>query len=239
MRRAAIGVGAGQQHEQVGAAGERGPRLHAVDAVAAVDRAGGRDDAGDVGAVVGLGDHDADHQLAGRDARQPPLLLLLGAAGDERAGEDLGPGDERAADAERAPRQLLGGDDHAEVVGLAAAGEPAVLLGHREPEAAELGEPGDDVFGDVGVGAVHVFGDGADLVLGEAAEGVGRELELVGQMARPGARSLEGGGDRLEELRASGGSPRTGTPVRASRGGRPIPSRDRAAWRRGPTARRR
>ena len=114
--------------------------------------------AGDVGAVVGLGHHDADHHLAARDARQPRLLLLLGAARDERAREDLGPGDERAADAERAARQLLGRDDHAHVVGLAAGREPAVLLGHREAEPAELGEPGDDLLGHVGVGAVHVLG---------------------------------------------------------------------------------
>ena len=68
------------------------------------------------------------------------LLLLLGAARDERAREDLGPGDERAADAERAARQLLGRDDHADVVGLAAGREPVVLLGHRQAEAADLGE---------------------------------------------------------------------------------------------------
>ena len=36
--RRAVGIGARQQHEQVGAPGERGPGLHAVDAVAAVDR---------------------------------------------------------------------------------------------------------------------------------------------------------------------------------------------------------
>ena len=47
------------------------PRLHAVDEVAAVGRRRGDLHAGDVGAVVGLGHHDADHQLAGRDARQP------------------------------------------------------------------------------------------------------------------------------------------------------------------------
>ena len=34
----AVGVGAGEHHERVGAAGERAPRLHAVDEVAAVGR---------------------------------------------------------------------------------------------------------------------------------------------------------------------------------------------------------
>ena len=59
---------------------------------------------------------------------------------DQGPGQDLGPGDERAADAERAPAQLLGGHHHAHVVALAAGGEAAVLLGDRQPEAAELGQ---------------------------------------------------------------------------------------------------
>ena len=49
-------------------------------------------------------------------------------------------------------RQLLGGDDHAQVVALAARGEAAVLLGDRQPEAAHLGQAGDDLLGDVAVG---------------------------------------------------------------------------------------
>ena len=89
----------------VGAPGERRPGLHAVDPVAAVDGRRGDREVRDVGAVVGLGHHDADQQLAAGDARQPALLLLLGAALDEGAGEDLGSGDERAADPERAPRR--------------------------------------------------------------------------------------------------------------------------------------
>ena len=155
--------------------------------------------AGDVGAVVGLGHHDADHQLAARDPRQPRLLLLFGAARDQRAGEDLGPGDERAADAERPARQLLGRDDHADVVGLAAGREPVVLLGHRQPEAADLGQAGDDVLGDVGVRAVHVLGDGADLVVGEAPERLGDELEVGAEVRRPGAVLRALVGERLEE----------------------------------------
>ena len=129
------------------------------------------------------------------------LLLLVGAARDERAREDLGPGDERAADAERAARQLLGRDDHADVVGLAAGREPVVLLGHREPEAADLGEAGDDVLGHVGVRAVHVLGDGADLVVGEAAERVGDELEVGAEVRRAGAVLRALVGERFEEGR--------------------------------------
>ncbi len=75
------------------------------------------------------------------------MLLLLGAALHDGAGEDLGAGDQRAARAERAPRELLGGDAHREVVGVAAGREAAVLLGHREAEAADLGHAVDDLSG--------------------------------------------------------------------------------------------
>ena len=111
---------------------------------------GGDLDAGDVGAEVGLGDRHRVHAprpwpawAASRCfcSSVPPLT--------QRPGEDLGPGDERAADAERAAGQLLGGDDHADVVGLAAGGEAAVLLGDRQAEGAHLGQARDDVLGDV------------------------------------------------------------------------------------------
>ena len=200
MGDALVGLGARQQHEEVGAPGERGPRLHAIDPVAAVDGRRHRAHAGDVGAVVRFGDGDAHHQFSRRDARQPPLLLLVGPAGDDGAGEDLGAGDERSADAERTPREFLGRDDHAEVVGLAAGREPAVLLRDGEAEPAELGETGDEILGDVGIGAVDVLSDGTDLVRGEAVECLGGELEVVGEVARSGPRTVEGGGDGLEEL---------------------------------------
>ena len=62
-----------------------------------------RDDAGHVGAEVGLGHRDRGHDLGRGQLGQPVLLLLLGPAVDQGPGQDLGPGDERAADAERAP----------------------------------------------------------------------------------------------------------------------------------------
>ena len=61
--------------------------------------------------------------------------------------------------------------------------EAAVLLGHRQAEAAHLGEPADDVLGDVGVVAVDVLGDRLQLLVGEAAERVLHELEVVVEMA--------------------------------------------------------
>ena len=147
-----VRVGAGQQHEHVGPGGEGAPGLDPVDHPPAVDGRGRRHDAGHVGAEVGLGHRHGGQDLGRGQLGQPVLLLLLGPAVDQRPGQDLGPGDERAADAERAPAQLLGGDHHAHVVALAARREPAVLLGDREPEAAELGQALDDLFGDVAVG---------------------------------------------------------------------------------------
>ena len=120
------------------------------------------------------------------------------------AGEDLGPGDQRAAGAERAARQLLGGHDHADVLALAALGVAAVLLGHRQAEAAHLGEALDDVLGDVVVLAVDVLGDRADLLVGEAPEGVLHQLEVGVEVAGAAAvgqrgqeRRLAVGGDEL------------------------------------------
>jgi hypothetical protein len=185
-----VGVGAGEEHEDVGATGERRPRLYAANEIAAFGGLRRHLDVGDVGPVVRLGDHHADHQLAAGDARQPALLLLVGAALHDGPSEDLGPGDERPANAERPPGQLLGGDDHAEVVVLAAGGEPAVLLRHRQAEPADLGQAGDDVFGDVGVFAVDVLGHRPHLLLGETVERLTDELEVVGQVG--GAGSLLG-----------------------------------------------
>ena len=146
---AAVGVGAGQQHEHVGPGPEGAPGLDAVDQPAVVDGGGGDLHPGHVGAVVGLGDGHGVHHLGGGEAGQPLLLLLLGAAGLEGPGEDLRAGDERPAGAEAAPAELLGGHDHGDVVRLGARGEPAVLLADRQAEGTHLGQAGDDVLGDV------------------------------------------------------------------------------------------
>ena len=181
---------------------------------------------------------------------QPLLLLLLGAAVDQGPGQDLGPGDERAADAERAPAQLLGGDDHAHVVALPAGGEAVVLLGDREPEAAELGQAVDDLLGDVPVLAVDVLGVGPHLVLGEAVERLAHQLEVLAEVARalrwsaraastagsrwaarkPAAGGVPAGLDAPERLPA-GHAARRGRPGRRPRRRRPCGPRRRRARR--------
>ena len=108
-------------------------------------------------------------------------------------------------DAERAPAQLLGGDDHAHVVALAAGREAVVLLGDREPEAAELGQAFDDLFGDVEVLPVHVLGVRSHLVLGEAVERLAHQLEVLAQVARALGRGQAGQHRRIALRRQEGG----------------------------------
>ena len=158
-------------------------------------RCGGDLDAGDVAAVVGLGDGHGGHHLGRGQLREPLLLLLLGAALDERPREDLGPGDQRAADAEARLRQLLGGGDHGDVLRVAALAVAAVLGGHAEAERADLGEAGDDLLGHVAVGAVDVLGVRCDHVGGERRERVGHHLHVVVEMSGSGLV-----GERREEL---------------------------------------
>ncbi len=77
---------------------------------------------------------------------------------------------------------------------------------------------------------MHVFGVGADLVFGEAAERLTDELEVVGEMRRSGAVLHALVGERFEELgravfgderhrrreRVALGAPRLAAPERAS-----------------------
>ena len=146
------------------------------------------------------------------------LLLRLGAALDQRPGQDLGPGDERAADAQRSPRQLLGGHHHPEVVVLAAAGPAAVLLGHGQAERAHLTQPGDELLGHVAVGAVHVLGCRCDLLLGEAAERVLDQFEVGVEMA-----GAVDGGQLGDELRIAVGRQERQRVRPAHRARRPTP----------------
>ena len=185
----AVGIGAGEQRERVGTGAERAPRLHAVDhptrlAVGAGRGGGGHLDAGHVASVVRLGDGHGGHHLGGGQQRQPVLLLFLGATLHERPRQDLRAGDERSADAEARLRQFLGRGDHRDVLGVAALAVAAVLGGDAEAECAELGEPRDDLLGDVAVGAMDVLGMWRDHVGGECAERVGHHGHVVVEVTR-------------------------------------------------------
>ena len=222
MRQGAVRIGAGQQHQDVGPRGEGAPGLHPVDRPAALDAAGRGDDVGHVRAVVGLGDRHRGQHLGRGQLRQPLLLLRFGSPVDQRPGEDLRPGDEGAAETEGAPAQLLGGHHHAHVVALATAGEAVVLLGDRQPEAPQLGQPLDDLLGDVPVGPVDVLGMGSHLVLGEAVEGLTHQLEVVAQVPWPLHRGQAGQTPRDRAVRSG-----TPPPERSIRPRLPRPPRAR------------
>ena len=84
------------------------------------------------------------------------------------------------------------------------------------------------LLGHVGVGAVHVLGDRTDLVLGEAPERLGDELEVVGEVGRAGAVLRALLAERLEERGRAVLRRRTAAPARVRSGRRPTPSRVRA-----------
>jgi hypothetical protein len=184
---AAVGVGACEQHENVGARGERAPGLGAVDEPAAWRSRRARRDARDVAPEIRFGHRDSGEDLAGGESRQPALLLFLRAAVHEGACQYLRSCDQRSANAEGAPGELLGRHHHAEVLRLATRGEPAELFGHRKSKSTELRQTGDHRIRDVGVGPVDVFGVRSNLLEGEAVERVGDHREVLTEVARSGS----------------------------------------------------
>ena len=83
-----VGVGAGQQHPEVGVLATRGPHLLAVDdpLVAVLDGAGLQ--AGQVRTGLGLAEELTPGLLAGHDVAHVEVDLLLGAVGgDGRRGQ--------------------------------------------------------------------------------------------------------------------------------------------------------
>ena len=130
------------------------------------------------------GDRNGIHDLARSESRQPLLFLSFGATCLQRPGQDLRSGDQRPGGSERGPAEFFGSDDHAVEVGLAAGGEPAVLLGNRQTEQPHFGQPADERFRDVVVRPVDVFCLGNHPVFGEATEGFLHKVELWVEVAR-------------------------------------------------------
>jgi len=122
-------------------------------------------------------------------------FLLLATALHEGSGEDLRSCDERAADSEARPAQLLGGDHHGDVLVVAALAVAAVLAWDAQAEGAELSESGNDLLGDVGVGAVNMLGVRCHHIGGERSEGVAHHVHVVAQVE--GAWSRGEGGEEL------------------------------------------
>ena len=88
---------------------------------------------------------------------------------------------------------------------LAARGEAAVLLRHREAEASHGGQALDDLLVDVGVGAMDVLCTRGDLLGGEAPEAVLHELEVGMEVRRPGRLGERSDQGRVSSCREEAG----------------------------------
>ena len=168
-------IGLHEHRQRVGVAGVGDPHLGAADdVVVTVAPRRGRD-ALQVGARARLGERDRGAPLPRRELRQVALLLLLGAvAGDHPAGHRVAAED--AGDAHPAARDLLEGQRERHGVRL----EPAVGLGHGEPEEPEPAHALDDL-GRVAALVLPVARDRHDLAVDERAQGVAEEPLLVAQ----------------------------------------------------------
>ena len=156
---------------------------------------------GRIGAGVGLGEAERDEPLAGREARQPALLLLalpatwIGIAPSAwTASDQAGRG---AGAAELLDREAQGEQVRPEA---------AVRLGERDREDVVVGEQAADVVGPLG-GPVDLRGPGRDALVGELADRVAEEHLLLGQAGRSG-----GGGDDAHGGHASSAAVRRRRP---------------------------
>ena len=171
----ALRVGLHQHEHDARAQAVRDPHLLAVELpVAVVELLGGRLDALDVRADLGLRQREGGAELAGGHPREELLLLLVGAELHQQVGADE-VGVDDARDRDPAARELL--DDHR--VGREVEPHPAVLLGDRDAEQPELLHLLDHGVGEL-VLVVVLLGDREDLVVDELAHHLGDGLLLVG-----------------------------------------------------------
>ena len=215
-------VGAGGDEDQVGgvAVGDEG--LRAVDDVVVAVLDGRRLQRGEVGAAGRLGHPDRGQDLAGAEAGEPALLLLLGGQVHEVRRHDVAVDAHARGQRHVDPGQLLG--EH-RVEAVVAGPGPAVLLGDLEPQEPLLAGldpevPRDGLLGDV---LLQVRGDLAvQELLDRRAE---RLVVLVvdralhGPILLPGNSRCSGEGlivpiDGYSRRRAqTGAGNRGGTPV--------------------------
>ena len=175
VRRVGLGVGLHEHEHDAREQAVGDPHLLAVQLpVAVVGALRGRLDALHVGADLGLREREGGADLAGRHLRQEVLLLLVGAELHQQVGADE-VGVDDTGDGDPAARQLL--DDHR--VGGQVQAHPAVVLGDRHAEQAELLHLLDDRLREL-VLVVVFLRHGEDLVVDELAHHLGDRLLLVG-----------------------------------------------------------
>ena len=132
------------------------------------------------------------------------MLLRFGSTLHQGAGENLGSRDERAADTERCTREFLRRNAAGHVLALTALAESTELRRNGKSERADVCKATDDLFGNVGILTMDVFGVSANHLFAETAEGVLHHLVIVVEVAWAGAGSKRG-----EQLRiAIGGNER-------------------------------
>ena len=203
MRRIGVLVGLHQHEDEARAQAVGDPHLLAVElVVAVVGLLAGRLDGLDVGAQLGLGEAEGGPDLAGRHLRQQSLLLLIGPELHQQVAADE-MGIDHPRDRDPPARELL--DDHR--VGRQIQPHPAVLLGDRDPEQAELLHLLDDRLREL-VLVVVVLGLRDDLLVDELPDHLRDGLLVVGLL-----RVLRGGQCHAVSL-----------PLKRFRGARRIPA---------------
>ena len=174
--------GAGGDGDQRGDVGARvgDERLGAVDhPLAVVEHGAGLGGAG-VGAGLGLGQPEAGERPAGDEVGQPPLLLLVGAEGQDRVDAEPDAGLERDADRLVDAAELLDRDAQRGEVAAAA----AVLLGDDQAEQAELAHRVHERRPGSGARGPTAATCGATSRLGEVAHDLAEGLVVLGQLER-------------------------------------------------------
>ncbi|MNY11089.1 hypothetical protein D3C86_1440980 [compost metagenome] len=181
-------VGLADHHHEVGQEAVADEGLAAVDDVLVALAHGGRAQRLHVGAAAGLGDGHGQDLLAGADAGQPLLLLLVGAQARDVGRHDVRVQPERGA-AHAGVGQLFSHDGRVTEVAAAA----AVLGGQRDAQQAFLAGLAPDLARDH-AGLVPCFLVGHAFALHEAAH---RGAELFVIFAIDAALDLHG--ERLLE----------------------------------------
>ena len=157
--------------------------------VGAVLAAGGRPGPARIAAGARLGQPVRADDLALRHRDEEPLLLLVGAGQVERSAAEARVGCDDQAERAPHPADLLDGDR----VGQRVEPGPALVLGDRDAEPAELADPPDDL-GRESSSALVLVDDRGDLGQHEVADRVAqervlrREIEVHRSSVAPGQR---------------------------------------------------
>ena len=132
LRFGRVGIGAGQQHAEVGQVGPGGPHLLAGDHPVVAVALGPGGQRGQVGAGARLAEQLAPHLLVAHDRRQEPQPLLLGAVGEQRRRGQVEP--ERVE-----PAQVVGREHGARRRGPGAGVSVEAAVGHRPRRRDQAG----------------------------------------------------------------------------------------------------